>query len=199
MRGILTDTAQHGEAFPGRGVPQRLVCGIYRRNDLLHSLFQKAFLKGCNWHFTQNRKKIFVQRVRVMRMGGFFYGIPLGAQPYLSQCVKGQVSSFQIVEPRLCFLLNRHTFDLSIDRAIDVAPLDFPIRCTRFDVAAFPPTILAFVNVFSPSCHFCFLLRLGPPFDHLFCPPTFSAGFFHAELGNVQKTFSFCEVFSKVI
>ena len=82
------------------------VCGIYRRDDLLHSLFQKAFLKGCDWHFTQNRKKIFVQRVRVMRIGGFFYGIPLRVQPYLSQCFKGQVGSFQVVELCLRFFLN---------------------------------------------------------------------------------------------
>ena len=42
-------------------------------------------------------------------------------------------------------------------------------------VAAFPPTILAFANILSPSCHFCFLLRLGHPSDHLFCPPASSA------------------------
>ena len=131
MRGIFADTAQHREAFPGRGAPQRLVCGIYRRNDLLHSLFQKAFLKGCNWHFTQNRKKIFVQRVRVMRIGGFFYGIPLGAQPYLSQCFKGQVGSFQVVEPCLRSFLNQHPFDLHIGRSVNVTPLDLPLRCAR--------------------------------------------------------------------
>ena len=187
VRGIFADAPQHREAFPGRGVPQRLVCGIYRRNDLLHSLFQKTFLERCNWHFTQNRKKIFVHRVRIMCIGGFFYGIPLGVQPYLSQCFKGQVGSFQIVEPRLSFLLDQHTFDLSIDRAIDVAPLDFPLRCTRFDVAAFPPAILAFVNVFSPSCHFCFLLRLGHPPDHLFCPPSFFAGFFMQNWAMCKK------------
>ena len=163
------------------------MCGIRRRNDLLHSLFQKAFFKGSNGHSAQNRKKIFVQRVRVMRIGGFFYAVPLGAQPYLSQCFKCQVGSFQVVEPCLCFLLNQHTLDLSIDRAIDVAPLDLSLRCTRFDVAAFPPAILAFVNVFSPSCHFCFLLRLGHPSDHLFCPPSFFAGFFMQNWAMCKK------------
>ena len=87
----------------GSGVSQWLVCGICRHDDLLHSLFQKAFLKGCDRHFAQNRKKIFVQRVRVMRIGGFFYGIPLGVQPYLSQCFKSQVGSFQIVETSFRF------------------------------------------------------------------------------------------------
>ena len=47
--------------------------------------------------------------------------------------------------------------------------------------------ILAFVNVFSPSCHFCFLLRLGHPSDHLFCPPSFFAGFFMQNWAMCKK------------
>ena len=74
--------------------------------------------------------------------------------------------------------LDQHAFDLCIDRSVDVAPLDFAFRCTRFDIAAFPPAILAFAYIFSPSCHFCFLLRLGHPSDHLFCSHAFSSGFF---------------------
>ena len=163
------------------------MCGIYRRNDLLHGLFQKAFFKGGNGHFAQNGKKILVQGVRIMCIGGFFYTVPQGVQPYFSQRFKGQVGSFQVVEARLSFLLNQHTFDLSIDRAIDVAPLDFALRRARLDVPTFPPTILAFVNVFSPSCHFCFLLRLGHPFDHLFCPPSFLAGFFMQKWAMCNK------------
>ena len=38
-----------------------------------------------------------MQRVRIMRIGGFFYAVPLGVQPHLGQCFKGQVSSFQAV------------------------------------------------------------------------------------------------------
>ena len=105
MSGIFADAAQHREAFPGRGFPQWLVCSIHRRDDLLHGLFQKAFLKGRNGHFAQNRKKILVQGVRIMRIGGFFYTVPQGVQPYFSQCFKGQVGSFQVVEARLCFFL----------------------------------------------------------------------------------------------
>ena len=89
-----------------------------------------------------------------MRIGGFFYTVPQGVQPYFSQCFKGQVGSFQVVEARLCFFLDQHPFDLCIDYAVDVTPLDFALRRARLDVPAFPPTILAFVNVFSPSCHF---------------------------------------------
>ena len=178
MCGVLADTSQHREAFPGRGVPQWRVCGIRRHDDLLHGLFQKAFLKGGDRRFAQNRKKILVQCVRIMRIGGFFYAVPQGMQPHLGQCFKGQVGSFQLVETSLCFLLDQHAFDLCIDRSVDVAPLDFAFRCTRFDIAAFPPAILAFAYIFSPSCHFCFLLRLGHPSDHLFCSHAFSSGFF---------------------
>ena len=93
MRGIFADAAQHREAFPGRGVSQWLVYGIRRRDDLLHGLFQKALVKGRNRHFAQNREKILVQCVRIMRIGGFFYTVPQGVQPYFSQCFKGQVGS----------------------------------------------------------------------------------------------------------
>ena len=106
MSGILADTSQHREAFPGRGVSQRFVCGICGRDDLLHGPLQKAFLKGCNGHFAQNRKKILVQCVRIMRIGGFFYSVFQGAQPHLGQCFKGQVGLIQIVEPRLRFSLD---------------------------------------------------------------------------------------------
>ena len=150
MCGILTDTAQHGEAFPRRGVSQRLVRGICGRDDLLHGLFQKAFLKGGDRRFAQNRKKILVQCVRIMCIGGFFYAVPQGVQPYLGQRFKGQVGSFQIVEARFRFFPNQHLLDLCIDCAIDVAPLNFTFRCTRFDVPAFPPTVLTLANVFSP-------------------------------------------------
>jgi len=89
MSGIFADTSQHREAFPGRGISQWLVCGIYGRNNLLHGLFEEALVKGCDWHFTQNRKKIFVQRVRIMRIGGFFYSVFQGVQPHLGQYFKG--------------------------------------------------------------------------------------------------------------
>ena len=125
MCGIFADAAQHREAFPGRRVFQWLVYGIYRRDDLLHGLFQKALVKGRNGYFTQNRKKIFVQRVRIMRIGGFFYTVFQGVQPYLGQRFKDQVCSFQIVKTCLCFLLNQHALDLCVDCAIDVAPLNF--------------------------------------------------------------------------
>ena len=65
-----------------------------------------------------------MQCVRIMRIGGFFYGVPLGVQPHLGQCFKGQVG-FQVIEARLRFFLDQRSFDFSIDRAIDVAPLDF--------------------------------------------------------------------------
>ena len=68
MCGVLADTSQHREAFPGRGVSQWRVCGIRRHDDLLHGLFQKAFLKGGDRRFAQNRKKILVQCVRIMRI-----------------------------------------------------------------------------------------------------------------------------------
>ena len=187
MCGIFADAAQHREAFPGRRVSQWLVRGICGRDDLLHGLFQKALVKGRNGHFAQNREKILMQRVRIMRIGGFFYAVPQGVQPHLSQYFKGQVGSFQVVEACLCFLLNQHSFYICINCAIDVAPLDFAFLCARFDVSTFPPTILAFVNVFSPSCHFCFLLRLGHPSDHLFCPPSFLAGFFMQNWAKCKK------------
>ena len=118
---------KHGKGSKERVVPKSpaLSKQLMKYRTIRDGLFQKAFLKRCNWHFTQNWKKIFVQRVRVMRIGGFFYGIPLGTQPYLSQCVKGQVSSFQVVEPCLRFFLNQHPFDLCINCAIDVAPIEF--------------------------------------------------------------------------
>ena len=156
MRGILTDTAQHGEAFPRRGVSQRLVRGICGRDDLLHGLFQKAFLKGGDWRFAQNRKNILVQCVRIMCIGGFFYAVPQGAQPYLGQRFKGQVGSFQIVEARFRFFPNQYLLDLSIGRAINIAPLNSVFRCACLDVSVFPPVILAFVNVFSPVVPFLF-------------------------------------------
>ena len=80
--------------------------------------------------------------------------VPQGVKPHLGQRFKGQVGSFQVVEARLCFFLDQYPFDLCIGCAVDVAPLDLPLRRARLDVPAFPPTILAFVNVFSPSCHF---------------------------------------------
>ena len=95
-----------------------------------------------------------------MRIGGFFYTVPQGMQPYLGQCFKGQVGSFQIVEARFRFFPNQYLLDLCIGRAINIAPLDFSFWRACLDVAAFPPTILAFMYVFAPSCHFCFLLRL---------------------------------------
>ena len=106
MSGIFADTSQHREAFPGRGVSQRLVRGICGRDDLLHGLFQKAFLKGGDRRFAQNRKKILVQCVRIMRIGGFFYSVFQGAQPHLGQYFKGQVGLIQVVEPRLRFSLD---------------------------------------------------------------------------------------------
>ena len=90
-----------------------------------------------------------MQRVRVMRIGGFFYGIPLGVQPYLSQCFKSQVGSFQIVETSFRFFLNQHPLDLGIDCAVDITPLNFSFRRACLDVAAFPPTIFAFAYIFS--------------------------------------------------
>ena len=93
-----------------------------------------------------------------MRIGGFLYGVPLGVQPHLGQCFKGQVGPFQVIDARLRFFLDQHSFDLCIDRSVDIAPLNFAFRCTRFDVPAFPPAILAFANIFSPSCHCCLLL-----------------------------------------
>ena len=89
MSGIFADATQHREAFPGRGVSQWLVCRICGRDDLLHGLLQKAFLKGCNGHFAQNRKKILVQCVRIMRIGRFFYSVFQGVQPHLGQYFKG--------------------------------------------------------------------------------------------------------------
>ena len=156
MCSILADTAQHRETFSCRRVPQRLVCGIYRRDDLLHGLFQKAFLKGGDRRFAQNRKKILVQCVRIMRISGFFYAVPQGVQPYLGQHFKGQVGSFQIVEARFRFFPNQYLLDLSIGRAINIAPLDFSFRRACLDVPAFPPVILTFVNVFSPVAPFLF-------------------------------------------
>ena len=156
MCGILADTSQHREAFPGRGVSQWLVCGIRRHDDLLHGLFQKAFLKGGDRRFAQNRKKILMQCVRIMRIGGFFYAVPQGVQPYLGQRFKGQVGSFQIVEARFRFFPNQYLLDLCIGRAINIAPLDFSFRRACLDVPAFPPAILAFVNVFSPVAPFLF-------------------------------------------
>lgn len=50
-----------------------------------------------------------------------------------------------------------------------------------------PATILAFANICSPSCHFCFLLRLGHLSDHLFCPSSFLAGFFIQNWATCKK------------
>ena len=99
-----------------------------------------------------------MQCVRIMRIGGFFYGVPLGVQPHFGQYFKGQVGPFQVIEARLRFFLDQHSFDLCIDRSVDIAPLNFAFRCTRFYVPAFPPAILAFANIFSTSCHCCLLL-----------------------------------------
>ena len=70
-------------------------------------------------------------------------------------------------------------------------------RCARFDIAAFPPAILAFAYIFSPSCHFCFLLRLGHPSDHLFCSHAFSSGFFMRNWELCKKTFTFTKLFRR--
>ena len=99
-----------------------------------------------------------------------------GMQPYLGQCFKGQVSSIQVVKARLGFPLNQHPFDLHIGRSVDVVPLDFASLCTRFDIAAFPSTVLALANAFSPSRHRCFLLLFRPSSDPLFSPSSFTAG-----------------------
>ena len=176
MSGIFADATQHREAFPGGGVSQWLVCGIYGRNNLLHGLFEEALVKGCNGHLAQNRKKILVQCVRIMCIGGFFYSIPMGVQPHLGQRFKGQVGSFQIVEARVRFFPNQYLLDLCIDCALDVDPLNFTFRCARLDVPAFPPTVLTLANVFSPSRHRCFLLLFGPSSDPLFSPSSFAAG-----------------------
>ena len=93
---------------------------------------------------------------------------------------------------------NQYLLDLCIGRAINIAPLDFSFRRACLDVPAFPPVILAFVNVFSPSCCFYFLLRLGHPSDHLFCPPTFSTGFFMQDW-EICKKFQFLRFFSEVM
>ena len=152
------------------------MCRICGRDDLLHGPLQKAFLKGCDGHFVQNRKKIFVQRVRIMRIGGFFYAVPQGMQPYLGQCFKGQVSLIQVVKARLGFPLDQHPFDLRIGRSVNVTPLDLPLRCARLDVPAFPSTVLTPTNVFSPSRHRCFLLLFRPSSDPLFSQSSFTAG-----------------------
>ena len=169
-------SAQHREAFSGRRVPQWLVYGICGRDDLLQGLLQKALLKGCDGHFAQNRKKIFVQCVRIICIGGFFYTVPQGMQSYLGQCFKGQVGSIQVVKARLRLPLNWHPFNLRIGSTVDVVPLDFASLCTRFDIAAFPSTVLALANVFSPSRHLCFLLLFGPSSYPLFSPSSFAAG-----------------------
>ena len=169
-------SAQHREAFSGRRVPQWLVYGICGCDDLLHGLLQKALLKGCDGHFAQNRKKIFVQCVRIICIGGFFYTVLQRVQPCHGQCFKGQVGSIQIVKARLGFPLNQHPFDLHIGRSVDVVPLDFASLCTRFDIAAFPSTVLALANAFSPSRHRCFLLLFRPSSDPLFSPSSFTAG-----------------------
>ncbi|MFR5704285.1 MAG: hypothetical protein ACLUEF_00475 [Faecalibacterium prausnitzii] len=102
-----------------------------------------------------------MQRVRIMRIGGFFYAVPQGVQPHLSQYFKGQVGSFQVVEACLCFLLNQHSFYICINCAIDVAPLDFAFLCARFDVSTLPPSIASLSDVFTSSCH------IKPPADTL--------------------------------
>ena len=169
---------KHGKGSKERVVPKSpaLSKQLMKYRTLRDGPLQRAFLKGCNGHFAQNRKKILVQCVRIMRIGGFFYTVPQGMQPYLGQCFKGQVSSIQDVKVRLGFPLNQHPFDLHIGRSVNVTPLDLPLRCARFDVPAFPPTVLTLANVFSPSRHRCFLLLFRPSSDPLFSQSSFTAG-----------------------
>ena len=94
---------KHGKGSKERVVPKSpaLSKQLMKYRTLRDGPLQKAFLKGCNGHFAQNRKKILVQCVRIMRIGGFFYTVPQGVQPYLGQRFKGQVSSIQVVKARL--------------------------------------------------------------------------------------------------
>ena len=169
---------KHGKGSKERVVPKSpaLSKQLMKYRILRDGPLQKAFLKGGDRRFAQNRKKILVQCVRIMCIGGFFYAVPQGVQPYLGQRFKGQVGSFQIVEARFRFFPNQYLLDLCIDCAIDVAPLNFTFRCTRLDVPAFPPTVLTLANVFSPSRHRCFLLLFRPSSDPLFSPSSFAAG-----------------------
>ena len=82
---------KHGKGSKERVVPKSpaLSKQLMKYRTLRDGLFQKAFLKGCNGHLAQNRKKIFVQRVRIMRIGGFFYSVFQGVQPHLGQYFKG--------------------------------------------------------------------------------------------------------------
>lgn len=71
---------KHGKGSKERVVPKSpaLSKQLMKYRTLRDGLLQKALLKRCNGHFAQNRKKIFVQRIRIMRIGGFFYSIPMG-------------------------------------------------------------------------------------------------------------------------
>ena len=68
---------KHGKGSKERVVPKSpaLSKQLMKYRTLRDGLFQKAFLKGCSGHLAQNRKKIFVQCVRIMRIGGFFYSV----------------------------------------------------------------------------------------------------------------------------
>ena len=69
---------KHGKGSKERVVPKSpaLSKQLMKYRILRDGPLQKAFLKGCNGHLAQNRKKIFVQCVRIMRIGGFFYTVP---------------------------------------------------------------------------------------------------------------------------
>lgn len=82
---------KHGKGSKERVVPKSpaLSKQLMKYRILRDGLLQKALLKRCNGHFAQNRKKIFVQRVRIMRIGGFLYSVFQGVQPHLGQYFKG--------------------------------------------------------------------------------------------------------------
>ena len=82
---------KHGKGSKERVVPKSpaLSKQLMKYRTLRDGPLQKAFLKGCNGHLAQNRKKIFVQRVRIMRIGRFFYSFFQGVQPHLGQYFKG--------------------------------------------------------------------------------------------------------------
>ena len=82
---------KHGKGSKERVVPKSpaLSKQLMKYRILRDGPLQKAFLKGCNGHLAQNRKKIFVQRVRIMRIGRFFYSFFQGVQPHLGQYFKG--------------------------------------------------------------------------------------------------------------
>ena len=134
-----------------------------------------------------------------MCVSWFFYTVFQGVQPNFGQCLKGQVGFFQVVKAGLRFFLDQHPLDLCVDRTVNIAPLNFAFRCACLDVPAFPPVILAFANIFSPVAPFLFPPTAWTPIWPLILSTFVFSWIFHTELGNVQKTFSFCEVFSKVI